>query len=74
MAATEDRVLLSTGDAARALGIDRTTLARWATAGIVSPASRTAGGHLRWNLATLREQLAEHAATTAGGSSSNETR
>ena len=56
---TKDR-LVGTGDAARALGIDRTTLGRWAAAGIVRPASRTAGGHLRWSLPTLREQLAEH--------------
>jgi DNA-binding transcriptional MerR regulator len=59
MAGTEDRELIGTGDAARALGVNRTTLARWATAGVVTPATRTVGGHLRWNLDQLREQVAK---------------
>ena len=58
MADTAHR-LVGTGEAARALEIDRTTLARWAAAGSVTPASRTVGGHLRWDLDKLRAQLAE---------------
>jgi hypothetical protein len=58
MADTAHR-LVGTGEAARALDIDRTTLARWAAAGSVTPASRTVGGHLRWDLDKLRAQLAE---------------
>lgn len=58
MAETAHR-LVGTGEAARALDIDRTTLARWAAAGAVTPASRTVGGHLRWDLAKLRAQLAD---------------
>lgn len=52
--------LVATGEAARELGIDRTTLARWADAGLVTPASRTIGGHLRWDLDDLRRQIDQH--------------
>lgn len=47
----------TTGDAARALGISSATLTRWAAAGIVTPAERTAGGHFRWDMTSLRAQL-----------------
>ncbi len=52
-----ERKLVGTGVAARALGVDRTTLVRWAAAGAVTPAVRTVGGHLRWDIEQLREQL-----------------
>jgi 8-oxo-dGTP pyrophosphatase MutT (NUDIX family) len=48
---------VTTGAAARALGIASTTLQRWAHAGLVKPAFRTAGGHFRWNIDELRRQL-----------------
>lgn len=48
---------VTTGDAARALGISSATLTRWAAAGIVTPAERTAGGHFRWDMTSLRAQL-----------------
>jgi DNA-binding transcriptional MerR regulator len=57
--------LVSTGEAARLLGIDRSTLARWAAVGAVKPASTTVGGHMRWDVAQLREQIA---AVQGGGS------
>ncbi|WP_075313491.1 MULTISPECIES: helix-turn-helix domain-containing protein [unclassified Pseudonocardia] len=60
---TEGR-LLSTGEAADALEIDRTTLARWARAGRVTPASKTIGGYLRWDLAKLRTELEAAGAIT----------
>lgn len=50
--------LIGTGAAARALRISRATLARWAKAGHVTPAQRTIGGYLRWDLDTLRRQIA----------------
>jgi DNA-binding transcriptional MerR regulator len=56
MMATMNR-LITTGDAARALGISSATLTRWAAAGTVTPAERTAGGHYRWDMASLRAQL-----------------
>lgn len=49
--------LVSSGAAARALGIDRSTLWRWQTDGIVAPAFITAGGQARWHLDQIRRQL-----------------
>ncbi len=48
---------ITTGEAARAIGISSATLTRWAAADLVTPAERTAGGHYRWHLASLRAQL-----------------
>jgi 8-oxo-dGTP pyrophosphatase MutT (NUDIX family) len=48
---------VTTGTAARAIGVSLTTLQRWANAGRVQPAIRTAGGHFRWDLDSLRAQL-----------------
>jgi excisionase family DNA binding protein len=50
---------LSTGAAAAELGVSGTTLLDWMRQGIVTPATRTAGGHYRWKLDDLRRQLAE---------------
>lgn len=49
--------LVTTGEAARAIGVDRRTLARWAERGYVIPDSRTIGGYMRWDLARLRRQV-----------------
>jgi DNA-binding transcriptional MerR regulator len=51
---------VSTGAAAAEIGVTSTTLLDWAAKGIVTPATRTAGGHYRWKLDDLRRQLAEH--------------
>jgi DNA-binding transcriptional MerR regulator len=59
-AAVADRPLVRTAEAARALSIDPSTLSRWAKAGIVKPAIRTAGGQARWDLDELRRQVDEH--------------
>jgi DNA-binding transcriptional MerR regulator len=48
---------VTTGEAARELGISTATLTRWAAAGLVVPAQRTAGGHYRWDLPVLRAQV-----------------
>lgn len=48
---------ITTGDAARALGISSATLTRWKAAGIVTPAEETVGGHFRWDMTSLRAQL-----------------
>jgi DNA-binding transcriptional MerR regulator len=53
-------VNVTTGEAARALDVTHSTLLRWMRAGIVRPASRTAGGHWRWDVQDLRRQLADH--------------
>ena len=47
---------MTTGEAAKTLGINATTLQRWAHAGLVTPAWRTAGGHMRWDLDELQRQ------------------
>lgn len=56
---------VTTGTAAKAVGVSLTTLQRWAHAGVVKPALRTAGGHFRWDLDDLRRQLAERHETHA---------
>lgn len=56
---TERERLVSTGEAARALGIDPSTLARWARSGLATPDFTTAGGHMRWNVERLRAELRE---------------
>jgi DNA-binding transcriptional MerR regulator len=50
----------TTGDAAKALGISSATLTRWVGKGIATPAETTAGGHYRWDMASLRAQVARH--------------
>lgn len=57
MAVVSERpTLVSTTDAAEAVGISRATLQRWADAGVGDPEWRTAGGHTQWELDKLREQ------------------
>ena len=51
--------LVATGVAARELGVSRATLARWWQVGLVEPAVVTAGGHARWDVDALRNQLRE---------------
>jgi 8-oxo-dGTP pyrophosphatase MutT (NUDIX family) len=49
--------LVTTGEAARAIGVAATTLQRWVNAGRITPTERTLGGHLRWDLDQLRQQI-----------------
>jgi DNA-binding transcriptional MerR regulator len=58
--------LVSSAKAAQALNVHPSTLRRWIESGIVTPKSRTAGGHARWDLEELQRQVAEHLAR--GGS------
>lgn len=55
---------VTTGKAAEALGVSPVTLQRWAHAGLVKPAHRTAGGHFRWDVDDLRRQLGAPPAVT----------
>ena len=48
---------ITTGDAARELGISSATLTRAAARGDVTPAEVTPGGHFRWDMTSLRAQL-----------------
>jgi predicted site-specific integrase-resolvase len=52
-----DVPLVPTGTAAKALGVAHSTLARWWQEGRVTPALVTPGGHARWDVENLREQL-----------------
>lgn len=58
--APRERRLVGTGRAAEELGIDPATLWRWERQGYVTPATRTIGGHARWDLDDLREQVRRH--------------
>jgi predicted site-specific integrase-resolvase len=49
--------LVSTGEAAKVIGVGRATLARWWADGLVTPALVTAGGHARWDVEDLKRQL-----------------
>ena len=49
---------MATADAARALGISHRTPSRYALLGLVLPAVVLPSGHLRWDVADLRRQLA----------------
>lgn len=44
-------------EAAESLGVGLSTLQRWASQGVVTPAWRTPGGQARWDVADLRRQL-----------------
>ena len=51
--------LVTTAEAAKTLGIDRSTLARYAREGLLKPAIVLPTGHLRWSLEDLRRQMRE---------------
>lgn len=51
--------LVTTGEAARKIGVGRATLARWWANGLVTPALVTAGGHARWDIDQLRTDLTQ---------------
>jgi excisionase family DNA binding protein len=53
----ESRRLVATGEAARALSVSVQTLQRWVRDGTVTPTATTAGGHHRWDIEDLREQV-----------------
>jgi excisionase family DNA binding protein len=52
-----ERRYLTTGEAARALDVNPTTLQRWVHKYGIKPAYITGGGHFRWDLDALRRQL-----------------
>lgn len=57
---TDPRQLVSSEAAARALNVNRATLWRWKKAGVVTPAQVTVGGHARWDIEQLHEQVRQH--------------
>lgn len=51
--------LVSTGEAARALGISRRTLAHYAKTGQLQPSLVLPSGYYRWDVEDIRRQLRE---------------
>jgi predicted site-specific integrase-resolvase len=49
--------LLTTAQAAKLYGINRTTLGRYARDGLLRPTVVLPSGHLRWSLDDLRRQM-----------------
>lgn len=48
---------VSTGEAARALGVDIRSLQRWVQRGEIEPDYVTPGGHYRWDVERIRAEL-----------------
>lgn len=55
----EGERLLKPSEAARAMGVATSTLARWRREGLITPAEMTAGGQARYRLSELRAQVRE---------------
>jgi hypothetical protein len=49
--------LVSTGALAKALGVSRAAVNRWVGTGLLVPDVTTPGGHHRWDVDRVREQL-----------------
>jgi predicted site-specific integrase-resolvase len=54
-----DEQLITTAQAAKALGISRSTMAAYARRGVLRPALRLPSGQLRWRLGDVMRQLRE---------------
>ncbi|WP_175455096.1 MULTISPECIES: MerR family transcriptional regulator [Actinopolyspora] len=48
---------VTTGELAKALGLSRRSIARYAEAGQITPEFTTPGGHHRWDVDKVRQQL-----------------
>lgn len=48
---------VSTGEAARALGVSIRSLQQWAKDGLIEPDYYTTGGHMRWDVDRVRAEL-----------------
>ncbi|WP_308283065.1 MerR family DNA-binding transcriptional regulator [Pseudonocardia nigra] len=50
---------LTSGELARELGISHSAILKWAREGLITPEWTTPGGHHRWDLEKVRQQLRE---------------
>ena len=50
---------MPTGDLARELGISTRTVARYVREGLLAPNEVTLGGHYRWDIEDVRQQIRE---------------
>lgn len=48
---------MSTAELARALHLSPRSIQRYVTAGLIEPEFRTPGGHYRWSVERVREQI-----------------
>jgi len=48
---------VTTGELARELGISPRTVARYVRSGLLAPTETTLGGHYRWDVEEVREQI-----------------
>ena len=48
---------VTTGEAARALGVGISSLQTWVKAGLIEPDFVTPGGHMRWDVERIRAEL-----------------
>lgn len=48
---------VTTGQAADALGVSVRAMQMWVKKGLIEPDHRTPGGHMRWDVDRLREEL-----------------
>ncbi|GAA4837612.1 MerR family DNA-binding transcriptional regulator [Saccharopolyspora rosea] len=51
--------LVTSGELARELGISPRTVARYVRDGLLKPTETTLGGHYRWDVEQVREQIRE---------------
>jgi predicted site-specific integrase-resolvase len=54
-----DEELLTTSQLARALGLSLSSIKRYISAGQIKPDLTTPGGHYRWNVESVPQQLRE---------------
>ena len=59
--------LINTNELAQQLGVAASTVRYYRSAGRISPARQTPGGHARWSLEQVRRQLAEPTAAAITG-------
>jgi excisionase family DNA binding protein len=55
--AGEDGKLLTTGEVAKRLGVSGAAVLKWMAQGLITPEFTSPGGHHRWILEDVREQL-----------------
>jgi len=48
---------VTTGELAKALGVSVRAIQMWVEKGLIEPDYRTPGGHMRWDVDRLREEL-----------------
>lgn len=58
---------VTTGQAARALGISVRAMQMWVEKGLIQPDYRTPGGHMRWDVERLKDEFRNPSRRRPGG-------